>query len=152
MLRSTLPTTRKQRTPQVPDQRTVRNRDLYKKILQKENFDHRHGARTLPSVHPGARVWIPAKQTKATVSAEVAPRSLQVKFDEGVELRRNRRDVIPLPDQPEGEPNRAEGERLEQEPEKTLPTNPALPTKSPVLRQSTRIKVPPSRFAPYIEH
>ena len=100
------------------------------------------------------QVWIPAKQTEATVSAEVAPRSLQVKSDEGVELRRNRRDLIPLPDQYEGEPNRAEGERSEQEPEKILPTNPALPTKSPVLRRSTRIKihVPPRRFVPYIEH
>ena len=69
VLRSTLPKTCQQRTPQVPDQRTVRNRDLQKKILQKENFDSRHGARTLPSVHLGARVWIPAKQTEATISA-----------------------------------------------------------------------------------
>ena len=137
VLRSTVPTTREQRAPKVPDPKEVRVRDMNVKLRQKKNFDTHHGVRHLPTVEPGVRVWIPAREVEATVDSEVAPRSLQVTTDEGSELRRNRRDMITLPTE------QSEKTHQEPEPQNSAPPNP---------RRSSRISVPPTRFAPYVEH
>ena len=138
MLRTTLPTTRKQRVPQVPDQKTVKTRDEREKLRQKHNFDKHHGTRPLPAVQPGTKVWIPARQMEGTVHEEVAPRSLTVTTEEGSELRRNRRDLIQLPTET---PTQHEQEQP--------PTN--SPQKEEI-RRSTRPSVRPTRFAPFVEH
>ena len=138
MLRTTLPTTRKQRVPQVPDQKSVKTRDEREKLRQKHNFDKHHGTRPLPAVQPGTKVWIPAKQMEGTVHEEVAPRSLTVTTEEGSELRRNRRDLIQLPTET---PTQHEQEQP--------PTN--SPQKEEI-RRSTRPSVRPTRFAPFVEH
>ena len=71
VLRTTLPTTRTQRDPLVPDQKKVKTRD--QKLKQKQNFDKHHGARPLSTVKQGTTVWIPARQMEGTVTQEVAP-------------------------------------------------------------------------------
>ena len=67
VLRTTLPTTQKQRTPKVPIAEKVQARDKQNKDRQKKNFDQHHGVRRLPDLRPGDRVWFQAKQTEATV-------------------------------------------------------------------------------------
>ena len=102
-LRTTIPTTRTQRVPRVPDREEVRTRDQRMKQRQKKNFDSHHGARTLPVLKTGDRVWIPTRQKEGTVQSGVAPRSLLVSTEDGSELRRNRKDIIELPQPNVGE-------------------------------------------------
>ena len=56
-LRSFVPTTRMQRKPHVPDITSVRREDRRNKARQKEDFDSHHGARPLPPLQPGDKVW-----------------------------------------------------------------------------------------------
>ena len=56
-------------------------------------IDSHHGARTLPVLKTGDRVWIPTRQKEGTVQSGVAPRSLLVSTEDGSELRRNRKDT-----------------------------------------------------------
>jgi hypothetical protein len=69
-LRSTVPTTRTQR---VPDLTSVRVRDQQSKARQKRNHDAHHGARELPPLQLGDQVWIPQRQKEAVVQDKVAP-------------------------------------------------------------------------------
>ena len=62
LLRSTVPTTRAQRKPRIPDLSEVRARDKQSKARQKRNHDKHHGARELPPLQPGDRVWIPQRE------------------------------------------------------------------------------------------
>ena len=64
----TRPTTRTQRVPRVPDREEVRTRDQRMKQRQKKNFDSHHGARTLPVLKTGDRVWIPTRQKEGIPS------------------------------------------------------------------------------------
>ena len=95
-LRSTIPTPRESRKPQVPDEEVVRERDKLLKDKQKENFDKQHGARAIPSLKTGQLVWLPNSETEAHVEEQVAPRSYTVNTPQG-QVRRNRRDFIELP-------------------------------------------------------
>ena len=91
-LRTTIPTTRTQRLPRVPDRDEVRTRDQMMKKRQKKNFDSHHGARTLPALQPGDRIWIPTRQKEGTVQSEVASRSLlktDLNFEETEEISLN---------------------------------------------------------------
>ena len=58
-LRTTVPITREQRKPKVPDQVSLQARKKEKKRNQKRNFDSRHGVRHLPELEQGDLVWIP---------------------------------------------------------------------------------------------
>lgn len=51
-LRSTVPTTRTQRAPRIPNLDTVRAKDHAIKARQKRNFDSHHGVRTRHFVMP----------------------------------------------------------------------------------------------------
>ena len=152
VLRTTLPTTRKQRTPKVPDAEKVRARDKQNKDRQKKNFDQHHGVRRLPDLRPGDRVWIPAKQTEATVESQVAPRSLQLSTDRGSEIRRNRRDIIALPDSSEADPppsnetNTSQDDTHSQKQPDSDNSQPQRP------RRSSRQSVPPTRYGTYVQH
>jgi len=146
MLRTTIPTTRSQRLPRVPDQDAVRARDLKTKKRQKTNFDRHHGARELPQLEPGDTVWLPEKEAEATVQAEVAPQSFRVTTAEGAQYRRNRRDFIRLPDRPERENSDSPDPPERQSSDFTEQTESTRP------RRSSRVSRPPERFAPYIKH
>ena len=158
-LRTTIPTTRKQRVPHIPDREEVRTRDQAMKNRQKKNFDCHHGARNLPALKPDDRVWIPTRQREGTVQTEAASRSLLVSTEDGSELRRNRRDIIGLP-QPQGiqdprteerTPNKSGEQDRSQPPECQSSEGPA-PSQPPQPRRSSRVTVPTQHFAPYIRH
>ena len=99
--RTTIPTTRTQRVPRVPDREEVRTRDRRMKQRQKKNFDSHHGAslRTLPVLKTGDRACMDP-QKEGTIQSGVAPRS---STEDGSELRRNRKDIIELPQSNVGE-------------------------------------------------
>ena len=86
-----------QRKPRVPDLTDVRARDKKSKARQKRNHDARHGARDLTPLQPGDSVWIPQRQNRGLVREEVAPHSYTVEIESDT-IRRNRRDLIHLPD------------------------------------------------------
>ena len=75
VLRSTVPTTRAQRDPKIPDLSEVRARDKRNKARQKRNHDTHRGARELPQLQPGDQVWVPQRQREGEVQREVAPQS-----------------------------------------------------------------------------
>ena len=96
-LRTTVPTTREQRKPEVPSLNVVKERDMLLKTRQKNNFDKHHGTRELPPLKIGQLVWLPESNATAHVGEQVAPRSYSVTTPQG-EVRRNRRDLIQLPE------------------------------------------------------
>ena len=96
---TTVPTTRQQLSLRTPDSTLVRNRDKQQKQRQERTFNRRHGARELPELVPGDAVWVPDRNSEATVQDETTPRSYEVETAEGT-YRRNRRDLIQLPEQP----------------------------------------------------
>lgn len=103
-LRTTVPSTRKQREPRVPDTMTVRAKDQQLKARQKKNFDRHHGVRELSPLGPGDTVWIPDRSSEAQVSDQVHHRSYEVTTEDGT-FRRNRKDLIVLPDSNAVDPN-----------------------------------------------
>ena len=113
------------------------------KQRQKKNFDSHHGARTLPVLKSGDRVWIPTRQKEGTIQSEVAPRSLVVTTEDGSELRRNRKDIIKLP-QPRVEEQETQTEK---EQDKSPTSNPQTP---PQPRRSNHTPAPRQHFAPLI--
>ena len=163
ILRTSVPTTREQRQPQIPDLRAVRKRDKKNKKRQKRDFDSHHGARELPPLQPGDRVWIPANEEEGEVQGEVAPHSYQVEQEEG-SIRRNRRDLILLPDSGEDQSETSDlteqsetnetNESNSNEPNTNEPnTNESISNKStsnarPALRRSSRTSQPPERLDP----
>ena len=95
-LRSTVPLSRSQRQPQLPDAEAVRLQDNKIKEKQKKDFDRHHNVRDLPDLSPGDSVWVPSRDTEGVISDEVAPRSYVVTTPTGV-TRRNRRSLIRTP-------------------------------------------------------
>ena len=108
---STVPTTRSQRAPTVPNHDNVLANDDKLKARQKDNHDSHRGARVLPHLSPGDSVWMPDHHTEASVEQEVGPQSFQVTTSDGSYCR-NRRDLIRLPDSmdhsPPDTPNQTE--------------------------------------------
>ena len=173
ILRSTVPTTRSQREPEVPDLCSVRVQDKRSKARQKRNHDAHHGARELTPLKPGDRVWIPQRQREGEVQEEVAPRSYTVESG-GDAIRRNRRDLIRLPDSEQVTTHSGVGEQIDAEPgEQAQPNNEHTddpddntpidsndkntandPTETPrsnvrfSVRRSGRHSGPPDRFDP----
>ena len=58
-LRTTLPCTRQQLAPTLPDTSVFQARDARLKNRQKTNFDQRRGVRELSPLEPGDTVWLP---------------------------------------------------------------------------------------------
>ena len=141
ILRSTVPTTRTQRAPRVPDGGTVRANDRKIKTRQKENFDIRHGARELPPLEPGDTVWLPDRRTEATVQEEVGPQSFQVESADG-SYRRNRRDIIRLPTSSEVE---TRDSTQQNEPTETTSSQ---PNEAIEPRRSSHTSRPPRTICP----
>ena len=83
MLRTTVPSTRKQRAPRVPDRASIRAKDQQLKTRQKRNFDSHHGVRELSPLSPGDTVWMPDRNSEAQVSSEADHRSYEVASEDG---------------------------------------------------------------------
>ena len=128
LLRSTVPTTRAQREPSVPDLTAVRAQDQQNKARQKRNYDAHHGAKELPPLKQ--------KQREGEVRDEVAPQSYNVD-SEGDTIRRNRRDLICLPDAETVATPEEPSEQMETEPGEQAQMNNAIIMKIRMIR-STR--------------
>ena len=94
----------------------------------------------MPQLNPGDLTWMPDFQTEAEVEDEVVPHSYNVSTPHGT-VRRNRRDLIRVPENQENsEPVLEETEAPTEEPE--------APREEPVLRQSSRVSRPVVRLDP----
>ena len=158
LLRSTVPTTRAQREPRVPEMTEVRARDKQSKARQKWNHDTHRGARELQPLIPGDKVWIPQRQSEGEVQSEVAPQSYSVESG-GETIRRNRRDLIRLPEPESTETPSEPGEQVDAEPgdqahsntnnsnDSNRPTD-TNSTARPTVRRSGRHSRPVDRLDP----
>jgi hypothetical protein len=95
-LRTNIPISKEQQTPQVPDMSIVRKREETLKMKQKQNFDNCHKAKQLSHLDYRDVVWVPQQETEAVVNVEVAPRSYELVTAQGSIFRRNKRDIIQL--------------------------------------------------------
>ena len=102
-VRTTLPMTEVQLLPSIPDRDIVHQREEQSKQKMNENFDKRHKVITLPTLKKGDEVWILEFETFGTVIEETHPRSYRVQTARGA-LRRNRRDLISLPNSQDKQP------------------------------------------------
>ena len=140
-LRTTVPMTREQRKPKVPDQTLIKAREEEIKKNLKRNYDRRYGVRELPELNPGDIVWIPDREEEAVVQEEVAPRSYRVNTPEGT-VRRNRRGLVHMPETDSQSTVESQSEsQLESQP--TVET-----TEEPIVRRSTRVSQPREHYDP----
>ena len=136
---TTLPSTRVQRLPRVPDSLSLHQKDAKVKSRQKHEYDKRHGVQDLPPLNPGDTVWIPDRKTEAEVVEEVHPRSYEVQTPQG-NFRRNRRHLLPSPCLEETHDHEAE-------PAVPEPAQPAA-EEQPTRTRSGRVSQPPIRLDP----
>lgn len=98
-IRTTLPTLEKNLQPKWPNKREVKQRDAGQKAKQAFYYDHRHGTKPLPPLHPGDAVLTKLDQEKAwatpaIISKEsVTPRSYLAATTQGAVLQQNRRHL-----------------------------------------------------------
>ena len=97
-LRTTVPVSRGQREPKLVDVDSLIKRDQTLKRKQKEDFDKRHAVQELSELDYGDVVWVPDHETQAVVGEQVAPRSYEIVTSNGTTTRRNRQDLISLPE------------------------------------------------------
>ncbi|MCG8623106.1 MAG: hypothetical protein MJE68_14070, partial [Proteobacteria bacterium] len=95
-IRTTLPMSKKQLQPNLPNVAKLRKKEKKIRDRMKRNFDRRHSVRTLKPLSPGDTVWIPERETGGTVENESNTRSYNVQTEDGT-LRRNRRDLVLMP-------------------------------------------------------
>ncbi len=145
-LRTTVPGTRNQRTPKLPDPVSLREKEEQLKKRQKENFDSHHGVRELPPLTSGDTVWVRDRETEGSVGEEVAPHSYEVTTADGT-YRRNRRHLISLqnPRDRTRDGDRADPPDLHRATESTSDNNSQL---GGPVRRSTRAARPPDRLDP----
>lgn len=94
--------TAKQLRPSLPKGRVVREKEKKLKKRNKTNFDSHHKARELQPLQPEDTVWIPENKSEGTIVEQSNPRSYTVRVQDGT-IRRNRRDLIVLPDPQESD-------------------------------------------------
>ena len=105
-IRTALPATSRYLEPGWPPDESVREHDDVHKARNEYYYNKRHGARPLPPLVPGDSVRIKDDTQKqwsepATVLGDAgAPRSYIVRTSRGGELRRNRRHLSQIPQEP----------------------------------------------------
>ena len=80
-----------------PDFEILRKKEEQSRQQAKSNFDRRHRARPLPTLHPEQPVYVPDMDVSGTVTEQLSDRSYVVTTVQGRTLRRNRRHLRPLP-------------------------------------------------------
>ena len=99
-LKTRVPVLRGQLEPAVPDRAQIRAQDQRAKTTQKQAYDRRHGARTLPPVGVGVRALLKTdeqsnwRRSGVITDANRATRSYTIATPTGL-LRRNRKHIIP---------------------------------------------------------
>ena len=150
--RSTIPTTLELRKPRIPDPAEVYVRDNREKNRQKQNYDSRHGVRKQRSLIRGELVWLPDRKQEARVRTQVAPQNYTVTTADGTSYRRNRRDIVLIP-----EPQNMDEQTIPEQNASTQSVRPEQETAQEISppqepRKSTRISRPPDRYAPVVTH
>nr|XP_050038007.1 uncharacterized protein K02A2.6-like [Dermacentor andersoni] len=83
--------------PNWPPMKEIVAKDATYKQKQADNYNRHHGARDLPPLQTGQRVWVRPDQVQATVlSPGQKPRSYVVEMERGGTLQRNRRHLVPF--------------------------------------------------------
>ena len=80
-----------------PDFEILRKKEEQSRQQAKSNFNRRHRARPLPTLHPEQPVYVPDMDVSGTVTEQLSDRSYVVTTEQGRTLRRNRRHLRPLP-------------------------------------------------------
>ena len=113
------------------------------RIRMKRNFDKRHGARNLKLLRPGEMVWIPEREAGETVEKESSIRSYMVQTEDGM-FRRNRRDLILMPNTAEAQPSaNTENRRADQSDQHQVES----PSRTDDTKtRSGRVSKPPDRL------
>ena len=150
--RSTIPTTLELRKPRIPDPAEVYVRDNREKNRQKQNYDSRHGVRKQRSLIRGELVWLPDRKQEARVRTQVAPQNYTVTTADGTSYRRNRRDIVLIP-----EPQNRDEQTIPEQNASTQSVRPEQETAQEISppqepRKSTRISRPPDHYAPVVTH
>ena len=96
-LRTDVPVDPSSLMPTIPDYNIISDREHTYKQNMKTNYDQGHNARKLPEVVPSDNVYIRDLNRTGIVTQTLSDNSVQVLTDSS-EVRRNRRAVIPLPD------------------------------------------------------
>lgn len=97
-LRSTLPQPLSALLPFVPNPHVIKNKELQYKAKMKKNADRHRGARPLPPLSVGQKVFVKKGEREGiVVSRHCAPRSYMIKSENGQTLRRNRKHLHSLP-------------------------------------------------------
>ncbi|XP_037504914.1 uncharacterized protein K02A2.6-like [Rhipicephalus sanguineus] len=125
--------------PNWPPKKDVVAKDVAYKRKQTDDYNRHHGARDLPPLQTGQRVWVRPDQVQATVlSPGQRPRSYVVETDRGV-LQRNRRHLVPFVPSASGEeslPTAAQQpsppQQVLQEPQPANSVGPAIPQGQPL--------------------
>lgn len=99
-LRTKLPSLPSNLDPNWPDLQKIRDNDAEYKLLCKQHYDRRHGARQLPPLNTGDQVRLKLDADKTwevrgkVVTEHQLPRSFEIQTDRGT-FRRNRRHLKP---------------------------------------------------------
>eukprot|EP00731_Ephydatia_muelleri_P017063 Em0010g161a len=96
-IRTTIPQLPCQMVPSWPYLQKFCTSDEETKQRQKENYDLRHGVKTLPELEHGTEVWVTNRGKRGTITSKTnIPRSYIINTPEGT-IRRNRRHLIAVP-------------------------------------------------------
>ena len=137
-VRTTLPGLQQQFIPEWPYVEKFRSQDEEFKAMQKATYDRRHRATPLSNIPEDTAVYVRTgdRQVPGTiVSSASTPRSYVINTPTG-QVRRNRRDLVPLPEDQSLEQNSGE------------PTKAHRATRSPIVTRSKTgtIVRPPNWF------
>jgi transposase InsO family protein len=151
-IRTNLPVTPAALKPKMFDHELVKASDAKAKETYEYYYNMRHGARPLPPLQPGSQVLIKTDDQKqwsspATVSSPApTPRSYNLRTENGHEVRRNRRHIVPVP--PAQPADSADSAPLPASPvRRQSPAQPLQP--SPAAARPKRDIKLPTRFADY---
>ena len=149
-IRANIPTTQQQLLPKVPQMSLLQSKEEAIKLRQKQNFDKRHNAHPFSTLQHGDKVWLSEEETMATVQSDAGTRSYNVNTESGSTLRRNRRQLLVIPEE----------ENIQTEQNSTDPHQPAklvigspdtrnenVSEQSDIKRTSSgKVTKPPKRF------
>ena len=107
-LRTIVPVSKDLLEPKLAYKETVNNRDRDLKRAQKKYYDRRHGAKEQSSLFPGQEVWIPDNGITGRIQQEESHRSYSVTTQNKGVIRRNRRQLNPLPPQEDAQETRSD--------------------------------------------
>ena len=80
---TTLPISKEQLQPNLPNTEKLRKKEREMRHRMKRNFDRRCSAKNLKPLSPGDTVWIPEREAGGTVERESGTRSYTVQTEDG---------------------------------------------------------------------